>query len=110
MLVDEYTIRVLEDTVHPKYADIKIKKIELKNSETHAAHQVTHYHICDWVDGKSPKECAGVRFLLERLVADLSDGIPVVHCSAGVGRTGTLIGMAALRLLINNSQPISVFN
>jgi len=46
---------VLEDNVHPKYSNIKIKKIELKNTETNTTHEVQHYHINDWVDGKGPK-------------------------------------------------------
>lgn len=69
-----------------------------------------HYHINDWHDGKAPKECHGVNFLLQKLIADLNVGVPVVHCSAGVGRTGTLIGMAVMRMLISANQPISVFN
>ena len=50
--------------MHPKYPNIRIKKMELRNSQTNGKHEVLHYHINDWVDGKSPKECTGVRFLL----------------------------------------------
>lgn len=34
---------------------------------------------------------------------------PIVHCSAGVGRTGTFIAMAILKKMIQNKEKISVF-
>ena len=69
-----------------------------------------HYHICNWNDGQSPKQVNGTKFILDKFVDVLvGGGIPVVHCSAGVGRTGTLIAMAVLKLLVQNNQSISVF-
>ena len=65
---------------------------------------VYHYHINNWLDGTAPKESPGLKFLVEKLVEDLSsNAMPLVHCSAGVGRTGTLIAMAGLRMMINSN-------
>lgn len=33
-----------------------------------------------------------------------------MHCSAGVGRSGTFMMMALIRLLVSNNQSISIFN
>lgn len=107
----EYMVKVLEDHPHPLFQNIKIKKLLLTNSVKNVSREVTHYHMTNWPDGRSPKQCQGMRFLIDRLIAELQgNGIPVVHCSAGVGRTGTLIAMAVLKILITNNEPISVFN
>jgi protein tyrosine phosphatase len=102
---------LLEDVPHPSFPNIKIKKIKLTNTLKNTSKEVTHYHMTDWPDGRSPKQCQGVRFLLDKIIADIqNNAIPVVHCSAGVGRTGTLIAMAHLKLLIASNEPLSVFN
>lgn len=101
----------MEDKPHDNYQNIKIKKIQLTNTQKNTTREVTHFHLTNWPDGRTPKQCQGMKFLLDRLIGDMqANAIPIVHCSAGVGRTGTLIAMAILKLLISNNEPISVFN
>ena len=111
MAEKEYSIKLLEDVPHPQFQNIRIKKLQLTNTDKNTIREVTHYHMTNWPDGRSPKQCQGMRFMIDKLIADLQENrIPVVHCSAGVGRTGTLIAMAQLKLLIGTSEALSVFN
>ncbi|XP_071851983.1 receptor-type tyrosine-protein phosphatase mu-like isoform X2 [Apostichopus japonicus] len=61
---------------------------------------VTHYHFTAWPDMKVP-EFAGPILDLLHMVRDkqaewVAEGPIVVHCSAGVGRTGTFITLDAM--------------
>jgi hypothetical protein len=64
---------------------------------------VTALRLQDLVSGGPPAECASEETLVRRaaddLVAHLERGVGVaVHCMGGRGRTGTVIGVALVRL------------
>jgi len=74
---------------------------------------VTHYHVLDWPDADLPKakglKC--IKHLINVFLNNIKKGdTPVVHCSAGVGRTGTFIAMAILKNIILQGKNISIFN
>lgn len=74
---------------------------------------VNHYQLTDWPDGDIPskKGKSSLNYLIDVFLNSIAESsIPVVHCSAGVGRTGTFIALCMIRLLINNNQNISIFN
>lgn len=56
-------------------------------------HPTELYLWRDWPDKHVPKTGLGVLRLL-RCVRDKRDSVAVVHCSAGVGRTGTVVAIA----------------
>ncbi|XP_052219296.1 tyrosine-protein phosphatase Lar-like isoform X3 [Dreissena polymorpha] len=75
------------------YADFIIRKLECSNESSHKVHTVYHCHFTAWPDKDVPDSALSlVQFWRKvRSYAD-HETIPLlVHCSAGVGRTGTFI-------------------
>lgn len=62
--------------------------------------KVYHYYYFKWADAKTPPSISPLLSLSKeiRSLAASSEGtpVPIVHCSAGVGRTGTFIAIDAL--------------
>ncbi|KAL0271475.1 UNVERIFIED_CONTAM: hypothetical protein PYX00_008556 [Menopon gallinae] len=86
------------------YVDFTISRLELVNLKTEESREVYHFQYTSWPDYGTPHSALAILDFLERMrlqqrkmVASLGDtwaghprGPPiVVHCSAGVGRTGT---------------------
>ena len=63
-----------------------------------------HYHVLNWPDGERPlnKSKKDLTFLLKQFLKNIEKGQPpIVHCSAGVGRTGTFIAMGLFKKIID---------
>ena len=86
-------IRLLSEKEQPK--GIFIRNIQLKNKLTNRENTVTQIHLTYWEDHTAiepsyfDKIIEIIKFIDDIKNKDLSPC--VVHCSAGVGRTGTLI-------------------
>lgn len=73
---------------------------------------ITHLQFTDWPDFGCP---AGTQIMLEfcrlmRDYADKSDSPIILHCSAGIGRTGTLIALDILLQTISEDKDVDIFN
>uniref|UniRef100_A0A8R1EVW0 Protein-tyrosine-phosphatase n=1 Tax=Caenorhabditis japonica TaxID=281687 RepID=A0A8R1EVW0_CAEJA len=55
-------------------------------------HTVRHFHFVTWLDHTAPITSDSVLKVM-KTVKELKGGPPVIHCSAGIGRTGTFIGV-----------------
>ncbi|KAI0218038.1 hypothetical protein LSAT2_030224 [Lamellibrachia satsuma] len=78
------------------YADYTIRTFQLTCEE--GSRKVTHFQYTSWVDRGVPKYTYPL-LALRRLIRSYdkhSSGPMVVHCSAGVGRTGTFIALDSL--------------
>lgn len=67
--------------------------IEIREWETKGGLIIKHYHLRNWVDHASPPLNKDGSDPLIKLVNIIKGGEMLVHCSAGVGRTGTFIAL-----------------
>ena len=85
-----------------------LRHIQLKSGG--CTKQVYHYHYEKWADTKAPPNVED----LMKLAAEVhhvknsveNPPVPVIHCSAGVGRTGTFIAID--QLMYHDGQPLDV--
>ncbi|CAF3879471.1 unnamed protein product [Rotaria sp. Silwood2] len=93
--VNDFKIRIDNEE---KYADYTIRKLIIYNQlEPSDVLQVKQYHFLSWPDHGCLSLCTPVLDFRQRFRADYKPSNPIlVHCSAGVGRSGTFIALDAL--------------
>ncbi|KAJ8322422.1 hypothetical protein KUTeg_000031 [Tegillarca granosa] len=97
--------------------DTEFESLYFTNRHLNVTHQKTgeirnvhHLHFTTWPDHGTPDPTQLVRFHRNymKIKSDLL-GPPVVHCSAGVGRTGTFIALDALYKYGKINDTVDVF-
>lgn len=89
--LSEYAVRIVKVEEGPF---IDHRRLELTNLATKKSFEVSHFHLHQWVDHYLiPKEHYTNYLQFLHKMTDLDRNFPgfklVVHCSAGIGRTGT---------------------
>uniref|UniRef100_A0A914PR01 Protein tyrosine phosphatase n=1 Tax=Panagrolaimus davidi TaxID=227884 RepID=A0A914PR01_9BILA len=89
MFFGKFKVEVLsEDFVNQREDLVKrVLYISHKKSKT-PPRVVTHFQFLAWIDHKDVKETSGIHLMMNEIFRQ-KDKI-VIHCSAGIGRTGTL--------------------
>lgn len=79
---------------HYTYSQFKLTP----DDPNHPTHTIHHLYYNTWLDYSKPNADADIRALIQLVNNSLKNpGAPlVVHCSAGIGRTGTFIAIDAL--------------
>ncbi|XP_065670329.1 receptor-type tyrosine-protein phosphatase S-like isoform X2 [Hydra vulgaris] len=93
------------------FADYIIRYISLNFKEVN--HHFIHMQFTSWPDNGCPEYSTMLLNFCHRfrcLVPYTDKSLTVVHCSAGVGRTGTFIIVNEMLQLINTEQKIDIFN
>uniref|UniRef100_A0A2C9LN21 Uncharacterized protein n=1 Tax=Biomphalaria glabrata TaxID=6526 RepID=A0A2C9LN21_BIOGL len=85
----EITVKLKDTQI---LADYVIRKIELEKSDA-PTQSLTHYHFTSWPDQGVPVTPWALVDFEQRVDINSSTAPVVVHCSAGVGRTGTFIAL-----------------
>ncbi|XP_071950746.1 receptor-type tyrosine-protein phosphatase T-like [Antedon mediterranea] len=92
-----------------------IRKFQLQMEGSEEIHFVWHYHFISWPDKSVPSEVTHLvdfihKFKDEKKKASPDTGPIIVHCSAGAGRTGTVIAISAMLDMLKQKQSVDVFN
>ena len=75
--------------------------------------KVEHLSFLNWPDHGVPENVQPFLNLVQwfdKLYNPQEDGRPIIHCSAGIGRTGTLICVRSLIQMIEEKKEVDVFN
>lgn len=99
----EYTIK-LQELIESPLEGCKIRRYSIENKDTMIIKEFIHVHYSIWPDkGIISKE--NLSSLL-RLASSFDSGPMLVHCSAGIGRTGTFLCVYIYLYFNNNGKSI----
>ncbi|XP_007428671.2 tyrosine-protein phosphatase non-receptor type 1 [Python bivittatus] len=105
-----FTLTLISEDIKSYYT---VRELELKNLITHETREILHFHYTTWPDFGVPESPASfLNFLFKvRESGSLNPehGPIVVHCSAGIGRSGTFCLVDTCLLLMDKRKdPSSV--
>ncbi|XP_060080818.1 tyrosine-protein phosphatase non-receptor type 1-like [Ylistrum balloti] len=88
-----------------------VRKIELEDMESGDTREVLHYNYITWPDfGVPSSPHVFLNFLMvvrETGALDADVGPPVVHCSAGIGRSGTFCLVDSCLVIVEKNQDLN---
>lgn len=88
-----FEVKYIKQEQSPNYV---VRTFQLKNKAGGQTREIKHFHYISWPDHGVPetaKEMLQFRTVVKQHHTANAKGQMVVHCSAGVGRTGTFIGI-----------------
>ncbi|XP_048395534.2 receptor-type tyrosine-protein phosphatase C isoform X2 [Stegostoma tigrinum] len=104
----DLTVRISEEKWCPDYV---IRKLFISHKEKSPEREVTHIQFIRWPDHGVPEDPHLLLKLRQRVNAfrNLFSGPIIVHCSAGVGRTGSYIGIDAMMQGLETEGRVDVY-
>uniref|UniRef100_A0A8C4U3H9 Receptor-type tyrosine-protein phosphatase eta n=1 Tax=Falco tinnunculus TaxID=100819 RepID=A0A8C4U3H9_FALTI len=106
----DITVTMVSEVVLPEWT---IRDFTVEKSNTPESHMVRQFHFTSWPDHGVP-ETTDLLINFRHLVHEYSSQNPIdsptlVHCSAGVGRTGTFIAIDRLIQQIEMENTVDVY-
>ncbi|XP_041417502.1 receptor-type tyrosine-protein phosphatase C isoform X3 [Xenopus laevis] len=105
---NEIVVKITEEKIFPDYIT---RKLHINNERERSERDVTHIQFTVWPDHGVPDE-PNLLLKLRRRVNALSNffsGPIIVHCSAGVGRTGTYMSIDAMLEGLEAENRVNVY-
>ncbi|XP_051866872.1 receptor-type tyrosine-protein phosphatase C isoform X5 [Pristis pectinata] len=108
MYFGDLSVRISEEKKCPDYV---IRKLFISQKEKSPEREVTHIQFISWPDHGVPENPHLLLKLRQRVntFRNLFSGPIVVHCSAGVGRTGSYIGIDAMLQALEAEGRVDVY-
>ncbi|XP_062578082.1 receptor-type tyrosine-protein phosphatase kappa-like [Saccostrea cucullata] len=107
MKIGSHMVSLLEEST---YAFYTVRKLSIKRQNSNELRAVTQFHYTAWPDHGTPEEIELLQFHKAVLKVWQTGPPLLVHCSAGVGRTGTYIGLNVLLQQGRETGRINVFD
>jgi protein tyrosine phosphatase len=80
-----------------------VRTVQIINTEENDSYDLMHIQYVAWPDFGVPTEHNDLKKIVDVTVANIkTGGIPIVHCSAGVGRTGAFLAIVNYIVLSKN--------
>ncbi|CAH1243397.1 PTPRM [Branchiostoma lanceolatum] len=91
-------------------ADYALRLLQIQKAGVDEVREVLHFQYTSWPDYGVPKHPTSTINFVKRVKASIPRGAgpTIVHCSAGVGRSGTFITIAAMLDMIEEEGAINV--
>ncbi|XP_061185084.1 receptor-type tyrosine-protein phosphatase T-like [Saccostrea echinata] len=92
--IDQFSVKLIEEKI---YAYHVVRKINLRKKKVSGSRTVVQFHFPSWPDHRTPNPLSLLFFHRHfRHKIRPSNHPIIVHCSAGIGRTGTFIALDVL--------------
>ncbi|XP_061152367.1 receptor-type tyrosine-protein phosphatase C [Syngnathus typhle] len=107
-IFEEFIVKIKSENHFP---DHSIRRLSLTNRRENSEREVTHIQFISWPDHGVPEEPHLLLKLRRRVNAfkNVFSGPIVIHCSAGVGRTGTYIGIDAMIECLEAESKVDIY-
>ncbi|XP_022245455.1 receptor-type tyrosine-protein phosphatase F-like [Limulus polyphemus] len=105
-----YTVNVINTT---KYSDYLVRRFQVQHKKDGFTdeREILQFHFVMWKDFLAPEQPSWLLRFIKRVNEHyVSDRGPLlVHCSAGVGRTGTFVAIDTLLQELNDEGQVNVY-
>ncbi|XP_058804465.1 tyrosine-protein phosphatase 69D isoform X2 [Phymastichus coffea] len=95
-----------------QYSDYVVRELKMTRTGERDSRKIVQYHFLVWKDFMAPEHPHAILRFVKRVneAYSLEKGPILVHCSAGVGRTGTLVALDSLMQQLQEEGQVSIFN